>query len=133
MNDLINRNYPISAHYFPTLIENNAIYVDKTAFIVPLLKNKNNATYFLSRPRRFGKSLFMSTIEHVFRGRKDLFKGLYIYDKIEWDEFPVIRLSLDKIGFTEIPLEQALVKAVHGVGDSYDIVLKEMSPALSFS
>ncbi len=129
---MINRNYPISSHYFPNLIENNAIYVDKTQFIVPLLEKENNATYFLSRPRRFGKSLFISAIEQVFRGNQGLFKGLYIYDKIKWDSFPVIRLSLDKIGFTEIPLELALVKAVHGVGESYDIVLKEMSPALSF-
>ena len=77
---MINRNYPISSHYFPKLIENDAIYVDKTQFIVPLLTKKNNDVYFLSRPRRFGKSLFMSTIEHVFRGRQDLFNGLYIYD-----------------------------------------------------
>ena len=124
MNDLINRNYPISAHYFPTLIENNAIYVDKTAFIVPLLKNKNNATYFLSRPRRFGKSLFMSTIEHVFRGRQDLFKGLFIYDKIDWEAFPVIRLSLDKIGFDSLGLKQALLLTVKNVAETYDIDLK---------
>ncbi len=128
---MINRNYPISSHYFPNLIEDDAIYVDKTQFIVPLLEKKGNSTYFLSRPRRFGKSLFISAIEQVFRGRQDLFKGLYIYDKITWDEFPVIRLSLDKIGFTEIPLEQALVKAVHLVGNSYGIVLQELTPSLS--
>ena len=74
-----------------------AIYVDKTQFIVPLLEKKTNSTFFLSRPRRFGKSLFISTIEHVMRGRQDLFKGLYIYDKIKWEQSPVIRLSLDKI------------------------------------
>jgi hypothetical protein len=130
---MINRNYPISSHYFPKLIENDAIYVDKTQFIVPLLTRKNNDVYFLSRPRRFGKSLFVSTIEQVFRGRQDLFKGLYIYDKIKWEEFPVIRLSLDRIGFSEIGLTEALTKAVQKVAHTYDIVLQEPSSALAFS
>jgi hypothetical protein len=124
---MINRNYPISSHYFPNLIENNAIYVDKTQFIVPLLEKKNNATYFLSRPRRFGKSLFMSAIEHVFRGRRDLFKGLYIYDKIEWEEYPVIRLSLDRIGFTSLGVEQALYLEINKIAESYQLALKETS------
>jgi hypothetical protein len=122
---MINTNYPISSHYFPNLIENNAIYVDKTSFILPLLAKKNNATYFLSRPRRFGKSLFMSTVEQVFRGRQDLFKGLYIYDKIKWEEYPVIRLSLDKIGFTSKGLDQALWEEVQAIAESYQIVLKK--------
>jgi Predicted AAA-ATPase/PD-(D/E)XK nuclease superfamily len=130
---MINRNYPISSHYFPNLIENNAIYVDKTQFIVPLLEKKNNATYFLSRPRRFGKSLFMSTIEHVFRGRQDLFKGLYIYDKIVWEEYPVIRLSLDRIGFTSKSLEQALFEEVQSIAESYQIVLKKSTYESCFS
>jgi hypothetical protein len=129
---MINRNYPISSHYFPSLIENNAIYVDKTQFIVSLLEKENNATYFLSRPRRFGKSLFISTLECVMRGQQDLFKGLFIYDKIEWEEFPVIRLSMDRIGFTDIPLDQALVKAVYKVAKTYNVILTETSPGLSF-
>jgi hypothetical protein len=130
---MINRNYPISSHYFPNLIDDGAIYVDKTQFIVPLLAKKSNATYFLSRPRRFGKSLFVSALEHVLRGRQDLFKGLYIYDKIEWEEFPVIRMSLDRIGFTEIDLAVALTKALQKVAETYGIVLKEPSAALAFS
>lgn len=128
---MINRNYPISSHYFPDLIENDAIYVDKTQFIAPLLEKEYNSTFFLSRPRRFGKSLFISTLEHVMRGRQDLFKGLFIYDKIEWEEFPVIRLSMDRIGFTSMPLEQALVKAVYKIADTYNVTLKETSPELS--
>ena len=84
--------FPTSTHYFPSYINSNAVYIDKTQFIVPLLENEGNATYFLSRPRRFGKSLFLSTLEQVFSGKKDLFQGLYIYDKIEWDEFPAATL-----------------------------------------
>ena len=63
------RNFPTNSHYFPKLIEDNAIYVDKTPFIVPLIAKKTNAYYCLSRPRRFGKSLFLSTLEQVFLGK----------------------------------------------------------------
>jgi Predicted AAA-ATPase/PD-(D/E)XK nuclease superfamily len=124
------KNYPISSHYFPKLIENNAIYVDKTQFIVPLLEEENNFSYFLSRPRRFGKSLFLSALEQVFLGNQDLFKGLYIYDKIQWASFPVIRLSMDKIGFTETGLEQALLIAVQTMAKSYEIALEQNLPSL---
>lgn len=127
-----NTNYPISSHYFPSLIQNGAVYVDKTAFIVPLLKKENNATYFLSRPRRFGKSLLVSAIEQVFKGKQELFKGLYIYDKIEWDTFPVIRLSLDKIGFTSLGLQQALLIAIQKIADTYQIDLKWNDPNICF-
>ena len=122
---MVNRNYPVSSHYFPNLIEDNAIYVDKTQFIVPLLEKKANASYFLSRPRRFGKSMFVSTLEQVFKGQQELFRGLYIYDKIKWDEFPVVRLSLDRIGFTSKSLEQALLEEVQSIAESYQIVLKK--------
>ena len=118
-----NRNFPISSHYFPDLIENNAVYVDKTQFIVPLLAKKNNSNFFLSRPRRFGKSLFLSTLEHVFLGKKELFKGLYIYDKIEWETYPVIRLSMDRIGFMETGLDQALLVEVRRIAKEYQITL----------
>jgi Predicted AAA-ATPase/PD-(D/E)XK nuclease superfamily len=134
MEEIINRNYPISSQYFPKLIENNAIYVDKTQFILPLLGKENNATYFLSRPRRFGKSLFVSALQHVFEGKKDLFKGLHIYDKINWNDynFPVIRLSLDRIGFAELGLKTALDKAIFYAAQDFGITLKETSYSLAF-
>jgi hypothetical protein len=71
-----NRSFPTTTHYFPTIIDSGAVYIDKTQFIVPLLANKSNANFFLSRPRRFGKSLFMSALEQVCLGQKELFKGL---------------------------------------------------------
>ena len=126
------RNFPTSTQYFPDLIKHNAVYVDKTQFILPLIEKEYNSNYFLSRPRRFGKSLFLSTLEHVFLGEKELFKGLYIYDKIEWKSYPVIRLSIDRIGFADIGLPQALVRAVQKIAEANAITLKETSPALSF-
>jgi hypothetical protein len=105
---LNNRNFPTGSQYFQILRNANAVYVDKTQFIVPLIAKENNAQYFLSRPRRFGKSMFISTLEQFFLGKKELFKGLYIEDKVEWDTYPVIRLSMDKIGFFQSGLELAL-------------------------
>jgi hypothetical protein len=80
---------------FKELIEGNYIYVDKTEYIYKLINS--GKYYFLSRPRRFGKSLLLATIRYLFQGHKDLFKGLYIYDKWNWDEvYPVIRISFAK-------------------------------------
>lgn len=121
---LNNRNFPTGSQFFPNLIEDNAIYVDKTQFIVPLVAKKSNAQYFLSRPRRFGKSMFISTLEQVFLGKKELFKGLYIEDKIEWDSYPVIRLSMDKIGFFELGLEKALHGVLLSIARDNNIVLE---------
>ncbi|MDR1820386.1 MAG: ATP-binding protein [Methanobrevibacter sp.] len=84
---------PISIQSFRKLRVNNYLYVDKTKEIFELAKNEKS--YFLSRPRRFGKSLLVSTFENLFLGKKELFNGLYIYDKWDWNEtYPVIRIDL---------------------------------------
>ena len=126
-----NRNYP-TIHYFPTIISSGSVYVDKTEFIERLLRNTAKPSFFLSRPRRFGKSMFVSALEQVFLGKKELFKGLYIYDKIEWDTHPVIRLSMDKIGFTDLGLEKALWEAVQDIAKKSDIVLEKSSFSTRF-
>jgi hypothetical protein len=80
---------------FKELIEGNYIYVDKTEYIYKLINS--GKYYFLSRPRRFGKSLLISTLEYLFKGEKELFKGLYIQDKFNWEEvYPVIRIDFSK-------------------------------------
>lgn len=117
------RNYPIGEQSFVKLRENDAIYVDKTQFIVPLIEKAFHPYYFLSRPRRFGKSLFVNTLEQVFLGNKQLFEGLYIYDKIQWDAYPVIRLSMDKIGFYEGGLEKALYEMLKSIAKEHNITL----------
>jgi hypothetical protein len=86
---------PIGISDFRELIVGGYIYVDKTEYIYMLIKN--GKYYFLSRPRRFGKSLLLSTIRYLFEGKKELFKGLYIYDKWKWEKsYPVIRISFAK-------------------------------------
>jgi Predicted AAA-ATPase/PD-(D/E)XK nuclease superfamily len=88
-----NQRLSISTQSFEVLRKDNELYVDKTDLIYQLIKTGRN--YFLSRPRRFGKSLLLTTLEALFQGRKDLFKGLWIEDKINWEEYnyPVILLS----------------------------------------
>ena len=98
------RNMPIGIQSFSTMIEGNYVYVDKTHFIPSL--EKLGRAYFLARPRRFGKSLFISTLQAYFEGKKELFKGLAI-ERIkaekgeEWQKYPVLKLDLNAKEYTE--------------------------------
>ena len=98
------RLLPIGIQDFEYLRKNNYIYIDKTNFIYKL--TRMGKPYFLSRPRRFGKSLFLSTLEAYFLGKKELFKGLAI-EKYEaenpepWTEYPVLKFSLASGEFTK--------------------------------
>ena len=81
---------------FRNLIEEDFIYVDKTGYIAKLLQMRRRY-YFISRPRRFGKSLFCNTLESLFKGEKELFKGLYIYDKYDFKPYPVLHFDFSGI------------------------------------
>ena len=86
------RLLPIGIQDFEELRKRNCIYVDKTNLIYTLAKE--GKTYFLSRPRRFGKSLLLSTMEYYFLGRKDLFSGLKIEDKEkDWTCYPILKIT----------------------------------------
>jgi len=89
------KNLPIGIQTFEKIINDNLLYVDKTEMIYNLITK--NSFYFLSRPRRFGKSLLISTLKEIFSGNKELFKDLYIYDKIDWIKYPVIRLDMTNV------------------------------------
>ncbi|MDR2544302.1 MAG: AAA family ATPase, partial [Methanobrevibacter sp.] len=85
----------VGTQTFEYLRENDYLYVDKTKDIRNLIHNEK--IVFLSRPRRFGKSLLVSTLKSLFSGNKELFEGLYIYDHWNWDKsYPVIHLDLSK-------------------------------------
>lgn len=86
------RLLPIGIQDFEKLRNGNYVYVDKTLFVYELTRTAT--PYFLSRPRRFGKSLLLSTLEYYFEGKKELFKGLAI-EKLEkdWSEYPVLKIS----------------------------------------
>ncbi|WP_035240306.1 ATP-binding protein [Desulfobacter vibrioformis] len=87
-----NKKLPIGIQTFEKIAQNNYCYVDKTHFVRQLL---NDGTYyFLSRPRRFGKSLFLSTLKAAFEGRRELFQGLFLYDNWDWSQNnPVVHIS----------------------------------------
>ena len=100
--------YPIGIQSFDQIIEGGFVYVDKTDMIYKLVTE--GKIYFLGRPRRFGKSLLVSTLKHYFLGHKELFKGLKI-DCLEkdWLEYPVFHIDFNGVDFTkEGTLEQKL-------------------------
>ena len=86
------RRYPIGIQNFEQLRNNNCVYVDKTDLLYKLVHT--DQVYFLSRPRRFGKSLLVSTLEAYFQGKKELFKGLAMERlEKEWEIYPVLRID----------------------------------------
>ena len=85
-----------SVYTFENTINGNYLYVDKTDYFYELIKEENGI-YFLSRPRRFGKSLSVSILKNIFKGNKELFKGLKLYDMpYDWKSYPVINLNISK-------------------------------------
>ena len=115
------RNLPIGIQHFNVLRENNYLYVDKTEQIFQLAARGGGA-YFLSRPRRFGKSLLISTLKELFKGHQDLFKGLWIEDKWNWTKtYPVIHFSFDKMGYKVEGLEQSILYELQKLAEIYNI------------
>ena len=87
---------PIGIQTFSDIIQNDYLYVDKTEKIFDLVKNPKGV-YFLSRPRRFGKSLLISTLNEIFEGEKELFKDLWIHKTdYAWEKHPIVRIDFSK-------------------------------------
>ena len=106
--------YPIGIQSFDQIIEGGFVYVDKTDMVYKLVTE--GKIYFLGRPRRFGKSLLVSTLKHYFLGHKELFKGLKI-DNLEkdWLEYPVFHIDFNGVNFMEEgKLEEILEGTVRG-------------------
>lgn len=125
--------YPIGDQDFKSIREGGFVYVDKTRYIKKILDA--NKYYFLARPRRFGKSLFLSTLRYFFEGQRNLFKGLFI-DSIDWDwaEYPVLRLDLNTDRYAEQGmLESVLNKLFRDWEEKYEIGVTEDSYSQRFS
>ena len=111
--------YPIGIQDFESIINGGYVYVDKTALVYRLVTE--GKIYFLSRPRRFGKSLLVSTLEAYFKGKKELFKGLAIDGlEKEWAEYPVFHIDFNGANFT-VPgvLEETIEKFLSDQEDVY--------------
>ena len=120
---------------FEELIQGRFLYVDKKEYILNLIR-PSTAGYFLSRPRRFGKSLTVSTLKAVFQGKKELFKGLAIYDKpYDWKPYPVIHLSFGDYSIVSDPekeLPEYLQAKLQEIASAYSISLTKPTPGLCF-
>ena len=123
-----------SVYTFENLIEGNWLYIDKTEFIWNLVSNPQGI-FFLSRPRRFGKSLTLSTLKAVFQNKKHLFKGLALENKpYDWKEYPVIHLDLGKApADNDKKLEISLIEILDRNAASYGIELSSTTLAMRFS
>jgi len=122
-------------HDFPSLRRDGCIYVDKTMFIHRLVTTVGSKLFFLSRPRRFGKSLTVSALKALFGGRRELFEGLAI-DKTDWswEKYPIIHFEFNDLDTIDIPaFEKSLVwhveRKLSEAGYSFD---KTISPADNF-
>ncbi|MBR6060317.1 MAG: AAA family ATPase [Victivallales bacterium] len=124
-----------SIYTFEDLIRGNFLYVDKTEYIWQLVRPEKEM-YFLSRPRRFGKSLTLSTLKAVFEGKKELFKGLAIYDKpYDWKPHPIIHLSFGDYNVMSDALKELpnyLMAKIQKIAQEHTVQISGDMPGLCF-
>ena len=128
------KKLPISIQTFEKIREADLIYVDKTNFIYNLVSE--GTYYFFARPRRFGKSLLLTTLKSFFQGKKELFKGLYIYDKEkDWTVYPVIHIDYSKVEYrdTKEIFTSSMVFHLKTIASEYEITLVEKDIATAFN
>lgn len=115
---------PIGIQTFRKIREEDFLYVDKTSQIYRLIEK--SGAYFLSRPRRFGKSLTLSVMDEIFSGNKELFKGLWIYDSPwEWKKFPVFRFDFSMQGATNTEqLIRFLFSQIRDAAERHSVTLE---------
>lgn len=118
---------------FKNLIESDYLYVDKTKHIYNMIKDPFGQ-FFFARPRRFGKSLTVSTLESVFSGKKELFRDCYIYDSdYAWEEFPIIHIDFGRSDSSTVAnLEEWLRLEMTSIAKQYAVDIVGSSPAIMF-
>ncbi|MDR3269027.1 MAG: AAA family ATPase, partial [Tannerella sp.] len=126
------KQLPIGTQSFSVLRSTDCLYVDKTEYVHRMIIT--GRIYFLSRPRRFGKSLLVSTLDALFKGRKDLFEGLYIYDKWDWtQQNPVLRIDFGGLSFrTTEDLKWSLSSFIRDAADKYQLSLPDAPLSYKF-
>jgi hypothetical protein len=118
------KKLPIGIQSIKEIIEEKQVYIDKTIFVLKLIESGKH--YFISRPRRFGKSLFVNTLEEIFKGNNALFKGLEIYNsKYDWQEYPVLHFDFARIeNRTHIEFENSLKRKLQSIAASFDLSIE---------
>lgn len=126
---MIKAKLPIGIQDFETIITEEYTYIDKTSFIYQLITQ--GKPYFLSRPRRFGKSLLISTFKAIFSGRRDLFKGLWIdHSDWDWQQYPIIHIDMSTVNNnTPEELELDLIRVCNGIAAKQNLTLRGTSPS----
>ncbi|MDR1870819.1 MAG: ATP-binding protein [Deltaproteobacteria bacterium] len=106
------------------------LYIDKTDYINSLISNNEFKYWFLARPRRFGKTMFVDTLEHLFRGNSELFRGLNIYSKgYDFQPAPVIRLNMARSASDIDELKRSIVSHLTRVATELGLTIKSQIPA----
>ncbi len=125
------KKLPAGESGFEKIRQGDWLYVDKTEIIHRLISE--GTYFFLSRPRRFGKSLLVATLKALFEGRKDLFEGLWIYDRHDWEQkYPVIAISFNGIDYPNLGLEAARRESLDIEAKTFGIVLEAESAKSKF-
>ena len=122
---------PIGLQNFSKLRDSQYLYVDKTEYLYRL--TQTSGYYFLSRPRRFGKSLLVSTLAALFRGEEAVFNNLWIKNRWDWTQKnPVIHLSMSSLGYRDIGLTKALALRLDKIAASFGLTLTTEGNTLRF-
>ena len=123
--------YPLGIQTFEKIINKGLLYIDKTKAIHSLIRF--GGYYFYARPRRFGKSLMLSTIKSIYEGKEELFKGLWIENQWDWSKNnPTIHIGFSGMGHRLIGLEDAINRELDIIANSYNIHLLETTYILKF-
>jgi hypothetical protein len=127
------KNLPLGRQDFSEIINENLLYVDKTDRVYNLIEQ--GKLYFLSRPRRFGKSLLISTFRHLFEGKKELFKELYLGKSTDYafEKYPVLQFNFAKLGHKVENLEEKLNRLVLEYAVDFDIPITPTSLSENFT
>jgi hypothetical protein len=126
------KNLPIGIQTLSKLREENYIYVDKTQLVHQLVTT--GFVYFLSRPRRFGKSLLVSTLKELYKGNRPIFEGLWIENQWDWSQSnPVLHFSFDAMSYIQLGLENALNKTMNEKASDFGIELSSTDFKSKFS
>ena len=126
------KNLPIGIQTLTQIRAMNAIYVDKTELVHRLVTT--GKYYFFSRPRRFGKSLLISTLKQLFKANHAIFNDLWINDKWDWSKTsPVIHISFDALSYDSLGLTEALTYELNDIARQFDITLSRPDVKGSFN
>ncbi len=126
------KKLPIGLQNFKEIIEDGYLYVDKTRQIYDLVDK--GKLYFLSRPRRFGKSLLLTTLRYIFDGEKDLFEGLYIAEKTDynWKQHPVLQFNFAEVSKETSDLEKGISYILQDYARQYGVEIPDSDIRLQF-